>query len=122
MPRLVLKAAPDRDLYIEWSTVVEQAVAIGTREQMAAYLAGNADSADSVEERLRRCDETGTSAMWSPQPPLEGAWDDTGLIVEQTGVLRRSDMAAYADALLADDRQAAFALLQPFEDEESGDG
>lgn len=125
MPKFVMKVDRDRDLYVYWSTVVESPVFIGNREEMLAELAteiprGYVPTEDnSPEARVARADENGTSALYFPPPtPQDGAWDDAGQIVEQRGWLPRADLGRFVDALLADDRDAAYAVLQPFEDEE----
>jgi hypothetical protein len=116
MPSYVLKADPNRDLYVEWSTIVDDATFIGTREEMLAYLQTERPGGGihAPEARLHRADEMGTSCMWKVAGhPRLGAWEDPRLLVAQYGYLRRSDLALYA--MLADDEQAARALLEPFE-------
>jgi hypothetical protein len=119
VPTYVLKVAPDVDLYVEWSTVVDNVLSIATRDEMLAHL--NAERQDDYGEmataaRLRRADETGTSAR--PRRPGAipcGAWDDDELIVRdaESGAvryLRRADLPAYAVAL-ANDADELAALL-----------
>lgn len=116
MPSYVLKADQNRDLYVEWSTIVDDATFIGTREEILTYLQTERPSSGihAPEARLQRADETGTSCLWrvAGHAPT-GAWGDTQLIVRQHGLLRRADLALYA--MLIDDEQAARALLEPFE-------
>jgi hypothetical protein len=122
MPEFVMKVDRDRDLYVLWSTVVEAPIFAGDREAMLARLAEDAPYEPVAEfrpkGRLARADECGTSAMYG-SPPYDGAFDDTGLIVEQRGWLPRADLGRFVDALLADDPDAAYAALQPFEDEQA---
>jgi hypothetical protein len=118
MPSYVLKADPNRDLYVEWSTIVDDATFIGTRDEMLHHLRRHDGAWDvsvsAAAARLSRADETGTSCMWKVAGhPRLGAWDDPRLLVAQDGYLRRSDLALYA--MLVDDEQAARALLEPFE-------
>lgn len=123
MGSFIIKAARDRDLYMEWSTIVDGPTFIGTRAEILAHLERAPDRrpADVPEVRVRRADETGTSAKPDPHAPgysgpLDGAWDDTGLIVEQRGWLPRARFAEFLDAYLADPEKA-YALLDPFDDE-----
>ena len=116
MGSCVIKAAKDRDLYCVWSSIVEAPTYIGTREEMRRHLGPGG------EERLSRADQFGTSALgWSspgdtPVADLDGAWEDTGLIVDQRGVLRRDKMADFLEVYpFEPDR--AYALLEPFDDE-----
>lgn len=121
MGRYVIKAARDQDLYMEWSTIVEAPTAIGTRSEILTHLQSSPRAADHPEVRVTRADLTGTSALRDPESsysgPLDGAWDDEGLIVEQRGWLPRDRFAEFLTAyVMAPER--AYALLDPFEDEE----
>jgi len=118
MPTILIKANPHVNLYVGWSSVVEAPVFVGTRAEAVRHFAGR--GSEPVEQRLERADSTGTSALWG-DPPYEGAWEDSGLIYMQQGILPRANLLAlaqrYRDATtpyldVAD-------LLTPFEDEES---
>lgn len=113
MPQFIIKADRERDAYIEWSTVVDAPVAIGTR---ADFLA------ESAEERMARTDAQGTSARgynWLPPTQQEGGWDDDGLIYMQRGTLPRSRLGDLFDLLDADiNAEVPDEWLTPFEDEE----
>jgi hypothetical protein len=128
MPTFVMKVARDRDLYVGWSTVVENLVWAGTRAEALAVLARDIPvgyepkPGNSPEDRLQRADETGTSACWYDTDPQDGAWDDPVQIVEQRGLLRRADLARYVDLYTAGDAEGAFALLKVFEDEAADHG
>lgn len=102
---LLMKAAPDQDLYIGWSNVVEAPTGMWTRAEALAY--------GFPRSRLDRADRTGTSSM----VPGSGQWDDIGFVAEQRGWLRRDRIADYAQALFAGDNEAAWDLLEPFEGE-----
>lgn len=96
MPKFLIKAARDRDAYIEWSTVVDDAVSVGSRADFAT------DPHVYPEERLKRTDKNGTSALhWAdrPGPEQPGGWDDDGLIVDQRGLLPRAQFEAAFDHL-----------------------
>lgn len=115
MGSVIVKATPDADLYIEWSTIVEAPTFIGTRAETLEYLGLPSPSvSDTPEERLARADETGTSAKgdyaWF------GSWTYDGFVVEQRGVLPRSRLSAFA-VLYADDDPAWLDLLEPFDAE-----
>jgi hypothetical protein len=118
MPRLIIKCDRDEDLYVEWSTMVDNAIAVGDRAETLAALVADWDREHpqcvpkpgyGPEDRLKRADELGSTAMpeWG-----EGHWDDKGFIGEQRGWLPRTSLLAYARALLADDQGAADALLE----------
>lgn len=122
MGRFIFKADRDCDLFVEWSTIVEAPTFIGPRAEILDYLTGRADvdQGDPPEVRIRRAEETGTSALRDPMAPgytgpLDGAWDDAGEVVEQRGWLPRARMAEFLDAYLLDPEKA-YALLEPFDD------
>ena len=101
---LILKAAPDKDLYIGWSNTCEMPAGVWSRETALEY--------GFPRSRLDRADETGTSSHIG-----DGAWDDKGFVAEQRGWLRRERLGDYAVEYLTGDREAAYALLEPFDDE-----
>lgn len=104
MPTFIVKANPDRDLYGEWSTVVDNVVSIGT-------------AADYPADRVARADANGTSALGRVAGWF--SWDDDEFLVAVQGdrcgmfTLKRTDLEAYLDAYLRDDEEAAMALLTP---------
>ncbi|MEU0220256.1 hypothetical protein ABZ281_36610 [Streptomyces sp. NPDC006265] len=102
---LIVKAAPDRDLYVGWSNVCEMPAGVWSRETAIEY--------GFPPSRLDRADETGTSSHIG-----DGAWDDKGFVAEQRGWLRRDRLGDYAVEYLHGDRQAAYGLLEPFEGED----
>jgi hypothetical protein len=118
MPSYVLKADPSRDLYVLWSTGIDNIAYCGDRIQMLTMLTTTFSGGESSVARLERADQTGTSTMWCFGSELPfGAWEGDRLIVDQRGMLRRTDLAAYAEAWQVGDDAAMAALLQPFEDE-----
>lgn len=102
---LIVKAAPDRDLYVGWSNVCDMPAGVWSRETAIEY--------GFPPSRLDRADATGTSSHIG-----DGAWDDKGFVAEQRGWLRRDRLGDYAVEYLHGDRQAAYALLEPFEGED----
>jgi len=102
---LLIKAAPDRDLYVGWSNIVEAPTGVWTRAEAIAY--------GFPPSRLDRADKNGSSSRVRGY----GQWDDEGFIAEQRGWLRRDRLGDYALAYARDDLNAAFDLLEPFEDE-----
>ena len=94
MPTYLIKAEPDGDLFIEWSTVVDNAVSYGTRED---YLSLGFDP-----ERIDRAEQFGTSALWpqdaEPRKRFLG-WDAESVLVHNDGpepfLIRREDVGAY---------------------------
>lgn len=102
----VVKPDRDKDFYVVWSDVVEAPVWAGTRQEALAE--------DCPESRLRRTDETGTSARTTP---AFYGWDSNGMVAEQRGWLPRANLAAYTIALYEDRMDDAWDLLEPFDDE-----
>ncbi|MBD3004895.1 hypothetical protein [Streptomyces sp. 5-10] len=101
---LLLKAAPDRDLYIGWSRVCEKPAGAWARSEAIEY--------GFPPSRLDRVDKNGTSAMHG-----EGAWDYPGFIAEQRGWLNRDKLGDYALAWLDGRMDEAFDLLEPLDGE-----
>lgn len=118
MPRIVLKATPERDLYCEWSTIVDSVTFIGTRAEIVEYL-GEGEfrgSGDRPEVRVSRADHFGTSAMYGD--PHDGAWEDSGFVYEQRGWLPRARLVDLLDRYLADPEDPKVDdLLDPLEDD-----
>jgi hypothetical protein len=101
---LLVKAATDRDQYVGWSTVADGPKGVWSRETAIEY--------GWPRTWLDRADATGTSARDG-----EGGWDDGGFVADQRGWLRRELLGDYAIEYLLGDRVAAYALLEPIEDE-----
>lgn len=67
MPRYVIKPDPGQDLYVMWSTIVDNGWVLGSREQAL-------QDPEVTAERLARADEHGTSAHW-PGPEFVRSWE-----------------------------------------------
>jgi hypothetical protein len=118
MGRAVFKAAPDVDLYMEWSSFVEAPIFIGTRAEMLEYLtsASPDDYRRTPEERLQWADKIGTTIEHRfKKYPIEGSWEDSGLIVEQKGWLPRERFEEFMRRYVSDP-ESIYELLDPFED------
>lgn len=102
---LIVKPHRDKDMYVGWSNVCEMPAGVWSRETALAY--------GFPASRLDRADETGTSSRIG-----DGAWDDPGFVAEQRGWLRRDQLGDYAVEYLHGDREAAYALLKPFEEDD----
>lgn len=100
---LLLKCRKDEDFYVAWSEEAQAPVWYGT--------AAEARKEGYTGERIDRADRTGTSSF-----PGFYRWDARSLIAEQRGVLPRRFLRAYALLYDFDYMQAAFDLLEPFED------
>lgn len=106
-PRWILyKGQPGEDAYVAWSSIVEAPVYVGTRAEMIEH--------GYDEERIDRADKKGTSAF-----NIDDWWNETAFhIAEQRGILRRTKLVEYSRLHLAGDKDAAYALLEPFDDDE----
>lgn len=102
---LLVKAAPDRDLYVGWSQSAEMPAGVWSRETAIEY--------GFPRSRLDRADANGSSDLSCG----DGHWDDSGFVAEQRGWLCRERLADYAVAYLDGDQETAFNLLEPFEGE-----
>lgn len=70
MPTFIVKADPDKDLYVEWSTIVDAPIQWGTAEELSI-----------PEDRKERADLNGTSMRdddWF-------GWDDEEFIIYGLG-------------------------------------
>lgn len=103
---LLIKAAPDKDLYVGWSNTCDMPAGVWSRETAIEY--------GFPPSRLDRADANGSSATGGY---TSGHWDDAGFVAEQRGWLRRDRLGDYAVEYLNGDRQAAYGLLEPFEGE-----
>lgn len=101
---LLVKAAPDKDLYVQWSTVCDMPGGVFSRETALEY--------GFPRSKVDHADEHGSSSRIG-----DGAWDDKGWVAEQRGWLRRDLIGEYAVEYLHGDLEAAYALLEPFDDE-----
>ena len=123
MPRYILKCDRDTDLYVEWSTVVDNVTRVGTREQCIH---------DGIEaERLARADKTGTSVVrfWTEGDGYhEGSFEDEHLLVRNCQtiddhggmLLPRDRLLDYARLVYANDMAGAEVLLELGVVEEDG--
>lgn len=119
----IYKEAPDVDYYIVWSSYVEAPVFGGTRKQVLPYLWDLDDrKPDRIhdwdeshpENRLKRTDEHGTSALWGN--PRDGAWGDTGEIYQQQGSVTRANLFVLTRRLSENENADVSDLIEPFED------
>ena len=128
MPSFIYKEAPDVDYYVEWSSIVEAPSLTGSRAVMLEYLTRSTDpylredAPHYPENRLKRCDETGTSSLWvetdgmRDKYPEEGSWEDDNYIYQQQGTLTRAGLFELCHRLDADDGADVSDLLTPFDD------
>jgi hypothetical protein len=128
MPKIVIKESPSSDFYVEWSSIAEAPTFAGTRAEMLAHLQRDSDpwlrddAPHHPAQRLKRCDETGTTSRWvtaagmRDKYPEEGAWDDDSFIYQQEGTVTRADVFVLARRLAAGEDAAD--LIRPFDDED----
>lgn len=100
---LLIKCRREEDFYIGWSEIVEAPTWYGT--------AAEARKKGYTQDRIDRADKHGTSSL-----PGFYDWNDSGMIAEQRGFLPRRYLRAYVLLYDANQLQAAFDLLEPFED------
>lgn len=125
MPTYILKVAPEKDLYIGWSTVTDSIHFWGTREEIIEREIDEAQrradeivktARTEVEQRLDRADETGTTALWGT-PPAYG-FQSGQMIWQGQGYLPRErieEMLATYNTSIGDFEGEH--LLKPFEDD-----
>lgn len=112
MGRALIKVRRDEDLYLWFSTIVDNVTMIGTREEFLQ---------EGVTEReMQRADELGSSSYME-----RGTWEAEGLEVQcpefrEPGsyLLPREKFAEYAHLMLEDKDAEAEALMQRLPDEE----
>lgn len=119
MGRFIIKPEADRDLYIEWSTVVDAPVKAGTRETITAELDHEfgTHGRDHTREALDRADELGSSSMLG-----DGAWNDERLILMNgpgaPGLIYRKDLVKMIEVYEKPDAEKLIgAMVEPFEDD-----
>lgn len=128
MGEFVVKASPDVDLYLIWSTITDCPYYVGTREEIREHLWDEYRSEHphstpqpgySPDDRMARADEHGTSAQ---APAGMYGWDDEAFSIREVVPddghwyeLPRVNLVAYARALLDEDEPAAHALLRRVE-------
>lgn len=116
MPSYIVKPECDRDWYVVWSDVVEAPTAAGTREELKRSAWRQSEFTD---DRFDRADRTGCSALWpDPNAPIYGYQDTEGFIYEQRGWLRRTNLRAATERLMADENDRITDLLEPFDGED----
>lgn len=120
MPSYVIKVDRDVDFYVYWSDITENPWYWGDRAEVLRYLyESHPEGVFSPEWRMERADSYGCSARWpSWTDPIYG-WDHDKLIYEQRGTLCRSKLRALCEAMEREDEEAAWDLLEPFEDRDS---
>ncbi|WP_067574461.1 hypothetical protein [Nocardia acidivorans] len=108
----IIKAAPQVDLYAEWSTSSDQWTFVGTRAELLEYLHEQPDSGNA-EDRVQRADDRGSSYRTinpnADNDQMPGTWSSTGLTVQGIdgfGWLPRPRLADYLRALYNDDPDA----------------
>jgi hypothetical protein len=107
---LLVKPDRDKDIYVGWSRSGDAPVGIWSRAEAVAH--------GFPPSRLSRADKNGSSDLSCG----EGHWDDEGFVAEQRGWLRREQLGDYAVEYLQGNTEAAYALLEPFDDERDDDG
>lgn len=112
MGRAIIKVSHDEDLYMKFSTIVDDITVIGTREEFLQE--------GVTEQEMQRADELGSSSYRN-----RGTWEAEGLEVRSPEtrelgfyLLPREKFAEYAHLMLEDKDAEAEALMQRLPDEE----
>lgn len=123
---LIVKPEPDRDLYVEWSMVIDAPVDSFSRAALVGHLIETVrrhigpefepytDLHRYVADVVARIDRTGSSSL----RPGMGQWEDTGFVVrnmDPEGWLPRDRLTAFIVRLAANEPHDD--LLEPFEDD-----
>lgn len=106
----VVKAAPEVDLYMEWSSVADGPTYVGNRVQMLTYLRRMdlGRCADTPESRLARADADGTCTRHGPDGV--GSWYDSGMVVANRW-LSRDKFPEFMRLYCKGSERAAYGLL-----------
>lgn len=122
---IVVKCDPTEDLYLVWNRVADGPEFVGDRMALMQYLGSGRteptqNGEETIQERIRRADTTGTSCRPDPNPnvsvyPLDGSWEDSGFVYDQRGWLPRERLSDFARAIL--DNQDELVYLDPFDDD-----
>ena len=104
MGRCIIKPEADEDLYVIWSSVVDNATFVGTKEQVAQWWIGGevARVTREFDEAIQRTDENGSSDRRFNTGGYAN-YDDTMLVAEvpddfggvMSGTIKRSDIKAF---------------------------
>ena len=116
MGRMIIKVKKDEDLYMQWSSVVDNAVFTGSADELVH------EYGEEALSWIGRANKFGSSSRPS-SPSGPGCWEDDGLIVTNVDTredgsffwLPRDRFAGYARLLNTDETTAAEALLIPLE-------
>ncbi len=100
--RLLIKAAPDSDLYVAWSMVADAPTGYWSRQDALDY--------GFFHKWLDMCDDTGSNSVSGT-----GNWEDNGFVVEGRAWLRRDRIGDYVQALGEGRKEEAEAMLEKTE-------
>ncbi|MFB7858723.1 hypothetical protein [Rhodococcus qingshengii] len=108
MGTCIIKVSKNRDLYMKWSSVVDNCTFIGTRQELL-------DNGEATPEDIDLADRTGTSA----RTLSEGGWESRGMLVMETETrehteglrLKREDFEEYTELMLKNRRKEAEDIL-----------
>ena len=112
---IIIKPERDRDMYVEWPTVVDVPTAHGDRAEMLRILHADPQARRHAapEQRLTQADKVGSSSQVG-----EFWWDDDVFVFRQDGMLARRDLVRAVELLAAGRDDEVLALLAPFDDDE----
>lgn len=111
MDHTIIKVDRAADLFMVWSSGVDNAVYVGSRADIEVEW-DNLGNASRVGPLLDRAEQTGTS-----HPNGHYGWTDNGTVVHNgpEGWLPRENFRAFAEAMEVDNEAAARSLVEAFE-------
>lgn len=76
MGHTIIKASPDEDFYVIYSSVVDAPIQFGSRRELER------EYEHAHAERFDRADATGSSCAWTDPP--EFGWDDPTILIRES--------------------------------------
>ena len=121
MPRIIYKAQPSDEVYVDWTTVADGPCNILTREDIDnPEFADAGISREEWHRRLDRADATGTSEHYGA---VVSAWGNCHVVQHLYGpgpeclaTIRHEDVLTYTLLCFAGQGEAAWALCTQIDD------
>jgi hypothetical protein len=116
MGSIIIKPERDVDFYVHWSTTVDGPLCWGDKEEVFGYLLEGDQKKEefarpAIEMRFARADSWGSSAHGYRL----GHWEDSGIMYEQRGFLRREDIRKFLDSWDEEIDSFDYSILKPLD-------